>query len=279
MNIGIRLHDVAGSTVEERAALAVAQGFTCVHLAVTKVLSPAMGAPAAATPGFGCYLKRALAPLDVAVLGCYLNLTHPDESVYQKTLDKYIASLRLAKWLGAGVVGTETGNPNAEYRFDPAQSHTEDALKLFIDRLTPVVEAAEKLGQTVAIEPVYKHIVCDGKRARRVLDAIHSPNLQIILDPVNLLAVENLDRRESVIAEAVELLSEDVAVVHIKDYVRTGSELTAKAAGTGEMDYTALAAWIARSKPQVQMTLENTSRDTAESSRRLLEKLLEEAAS
>lgn len=53
------------------------------------------------------------------------------------------------------------------------------------------MEYAEKLGVIVAIEPVCRHIVNNAKRARKVLDAIDSPNLQIIFDPVNLLDESN----------------------------------------------------------------------------------------
>ncbi len=36
MQIGIRLHDIAPGTLEERVEIAHEQGFTCAHLALTK---------------------------------------------------------------------------------------------------------------------------------------------------------------------------------------------------------------------------------------------------
>lgn len=273
MNIGIRMHDLAAGTLEERAGFAKAQGFSCVHLAMSKVISPAYMDPAVATPGLAAYLNNALTGLDTAVLGCYLNLTHPDETVYRETLRKYTAHLQLCSWMNAGVVGTETGNPNAEYRYDPDRSHTEDALKLFIDRVAPVVETAEKVGATLAIEPVYKHIVSDGKRARKVLDAFHSPNLKIILDPVNLLHPDNLARREAVIDEAIELLGDEVAIIHLKDYIPTATGSTECACGLGEMDYTNILRFAKERKPHIQMTLECTKPDNAEAARLHIERL------
>lgn len=65
-----------------------------------------------------------------------------------------------------------------------------------------------------------------------MLDAIGSHNLRIILDPVNLLCTENVDRREAVIEDAIEKLGDRVATVHLKDYVRRGNELQSIAAGT-----------------------------------------------
>jgi sugar phosphate isomerase/epimerase len=71
----------------------------------------------------------------------------------------------------------------------------------------------------MAIEPVYKHIVWNAARAREVLDRIGSPNLQIIFDPVNLLHPDNLDHRDEVIQETIEVLGPDICMLHLKDYV------------------------------------------------------------
>lgn len=273
--IGLRLHDAAPGTLAGRAQIAKAQGFTCAHLALSKTLGKEYMAPGALTPGFARRVLNELDGLDPAVLGCYLNLATTDMDEYRGAVAKYIAHLRFSRWLGPCVVGTETGDPNKEYKYDPLTSHTEASLDLFIRRLAPVVEAAEKLGAIIAIEPVYRHIVCDGRRARQVLDAFHSPNLGIILDPVNLLDVENLDRAARVVDEAIDLLQDEVLVVHMKDYVQAGGGLKAVAAGTGEMDYTAVARFVREQKPSVQMTLENTLPDNAEQARLFVQQLIE----
>ena len=72
-----------------------------------------------------------------------------------------------------------------------------------------------------AIEPVARHSVYDPKTCRRVLDEIGSHNLQVLFDPVNMLDLENVDHREEVFQEAIELLGKDMAMVHLKDFVHT----------------------------------------------------------
>ncbi len=273
MNIGIRLHDAAPGTLRERAGFVREQGFACVHLALGKTIDPGLMDPAAATPGLAAQVKRDLGDLDLAVLGCYLNLTHPDEAAYRDTLRRYFAHIRLARWMNAGCVGTETGNPNAQYRYDPAASHTQEALELFIRRVAPVVECAERFGVTLAIEPVYTHIVYDGRAARTVLDAIRSENLKIILDPVNLLHPDNLDRRDRVLAQAIDLLGEDVVILHMKDYQRTQDGLRSMACGLGEMDYSPILRFAKARKPFIQMTLEDTTPANARNARLHLETL------
>jgi sugar phosphate isomerase/epimerase len=271
MQIGIRLHDTGPGSLAQRAQEARAQGFHRVHLALSKVLGEAYGHPAALTSELAEEVVGALAPLNVAVLGCYLNLAHPDEDVYAGLVERYRAHLRFSRWLGGCVVGTETGNPNAEYRFDPETSHTDAALEGFIRRLAPVVREAERTGAVLAIEPVYTHIVSTPARARRVLDVIASPQLKIILDPVNLLHPLNLPQAGEMLAEAIELLGPDTAVFHIKDYVRKGDELQAVAAGSGEMDYAQVFRYIAKQGAQKPVTLENTTPANAVGARRFVE--------
>ena len=159
------------------------------------------------------YLRRLFAKneLDIAVLGNYLNLAHPDTDALHAIQEKYYAHIRFASLLGCGMVGTETGAPNAEYKFCP-ECRSDAALATFIKNFKPVVRCAEQYGVTIAIEPVVKHIVYDARRARIVLDEIGSPNLQILFDPVNLLNMENVDRREEVFAEAIERIYEEVSV-------------------------------------------------------------------
>ena len=264
MQIGIRLHDAAKLPIEERLREVRKQGFTCAHLALSKVMPPEFARPEALTPGYAMYLRQLFEKneLAIAVLGCYLNLATPDKEKLRENVEKYKAHIRFASHLGCGVVGTETGAPNTEYQYEPA-CHSEEALELFIERLRPIVEYAEKMGVIFAIEPVWKHIVCNPKRARRVLDAIDSPNLQIILDPVNLLDISNYENQIEIVDEAIELLGKDVAVVHLKDYVVSDEGLKSVAAGTGQMNYDSILKFIREKKPYIHTTLENTVPENA----------------
>lgn len=264
MQIGIRLHDAKALPLEERLREVQKQGFTCTHLALSKVMGEKHAAVDALTPGFAMYLKNLFCKyqIDVAVLGCYLNLAHPDSKQLQKIIEKYQAHIRFASILGCGVVGTETGAPNEKYQYEP-YCHSEGALKTFIHNLKGIVTYAEKMGVILAIEPVWKHIVCNPKRARRVLDEIQSPNLQIILDPVNLLDISNYEQQVEIVDEAIELLGKDVAVVHIKDYVVEGNQLKSVAAGMGQMHYEGILKFIYEKKPYIHVTLENTLPENA----------------
>lgn len=278
MQLGIRFHDTKELPLAERIAEVNRQGFSCVHVALSKIIKENSVAPEALTPGYAMYLKRLFEEkkLDIAVLGCYLNLANPNPEKHKEIVEKYKAHIRFASLLGCGVVGTETGAPNEAYQYEPA-CHSEEALELFIQNVRPIVEYAEKMGVIFAIEPVWKHIVCNPSRARRVLDEINSPNLQIILDPVNLLDISNYQKQVSIVEEAIDLLGKDVAVVHIKDYVVKDQKLESVAAGNGRMDYTAIMKFIKERKPYIHTTLENTVPENAVQAKEYIWKLWNQA--
>lgn len=277
MRIGIRAHDVAYAPLDELIPNIHKQGFHCMHIALTKSIKEFKPGVETMTPGLAMYIKELCAEnkVDVAVLGCYLNLCNPNPEKHKEIVEKYKAHIRFASILGCGVVGTETGAVNEEYKYEPA-NHSDEALQCFIDNLRPIVKYAEQFGVIVAIEPVWKHIVNTVERARKVLDAIDSPNLQIIFDPVNLLYVGNIDKQDEIIEKAFDLLLKDIAVVHCKDYVVEGDELKSIAAGTGGLNYPLLLKKIKEYKPYVHCTLENTVPENAVATREFMEKLYAE---
>ena len=280
IQIGIRLHDVNTNkekqfqTLEERAKTARAEGFSCVHLALGKVIPGVVFDEAAMTEGLAMRVKRVFGQneLDVAVLGCYLNLAHPDPAKRKDIQSRYYANIRVAALAGACMVGTETGAPNEAYKYEPA-CHGAEALDTFIRNLAPVAEEAEKRGVTLAIEPVWNHIVWNPDRALEVIRSIGSRNLRIIFDPVNLLSMENVEDRERVIGEAMDKLCDRIAMVHLKDFVRENGKLKSVAAGTGEMEYSDILSFLKARKPYVMATLENTDDTNAVWAREHIEAL------
>lgn len=291
MNIGIRLHDTAGTTLAEHLAAAKAQGFTCVHIAMSKVIPgfSMANAPELLTDELADSVRSQLEAngQTCVLLGCYLNLCSPDMADHARTVDIYKAHLRFAKRMGALLVGTETGAPNTGYKTCP-ECFTEEALSLFIERVTPVVRYAEEVGQLFAIEPVVRHIVSNPERCERVLNAVNSPNLRVILDAVNLLGEENVHAAEAVIADGIARLGDHVSLLHMKDFIPFATErgqavkasvpntdvfsgVVSCACGLGDMDYAPLVALAQRR--DIPMTLENTNPDNAVAAREHLERV------
>ena len=219
-----------------------------------------------------------------------MNLCSPDLSAHERTLMNYRAHLRFGKKIGALMVGTETGAPNIGYKSCP-ECRTEESLRLFIERVKPVVRWAEEEGMMLAIEPVTRHIVCTAERCQRVLAEVQSENLRVILDAVNLLDRENVHQAQEVVTDAIARLGDSAELLHIKDFLPDGTDecawarqnianvnmfdgLLSIAPGLGQMDYRPLMQLAKRRN--LPMTLENTNPQNAVSARRTLEKTLEE---
>lgn len=274
LQVGIRLHDLAQVPMEKRFEIAKEQGFSCIHLA-SKIVYKEYGITREGlTPGLAAHLKAELAKqhLDVAVYGCYLNLANPDPAQLEEILKEYQANIRFASYLGAPIVGTETGAPNTAYKYCP-ECRTEKALAAFIRNVRCAVGYAEQFGVTLAIEPVWKHIVSTPERTRAVLDAVNSPNLQIIFDPVNMLSVENHCSQAELFNCMLTLNGDDIALLHAKDYYIEGDEVKPTAPGeTGNLDYVPILAWQKEKKPYLQATIENSTPENAVRAREYLEK-------
>ena len=280
MQIGIRLHDMPGNSFQERVDAAAGEHFECVHLALSKAVKEYPHGKEALTPGYASYLKKVFerAGMDITIFGCYLNLANPNPVKLKAMQEMYVQSLIFSRWLGAGVVGTETGSVNEDYKWGPYDL-TDEALDRFIEGLFPVVEAAEKVGGIIAIEPVCHHIVSSPKRARKVLDTIHSPNLKIIYDQVNMVDGENYTRIDSLIDEYLELLGDEIACVHIKDYKIIDGQRKSVSTGTGimpEASYKKIIRWLNDHKPFAYVSFEDSNLEQSIYGRAFLRRLEQE---
>ena len=148
MKIGIRLHDTIDGTLTERLAFVKKQGFACAHLALSKTI-PGFSMDEApvrlAKAEFAEEIRGAFAQtgMDCAVLGCYLNLTHPAEEERLRTRKIYEAHLAFAKKTGAWMVGSETPMHPAHPLAKEAPV-SEEAFRMIVDQLRPLVRKAEE---------------------------------------------------------------------------------------------------------------------------------------
>ena len=274
MNIGIRLHDTAPGTLEERLGFARVQGFTCAHIALSKTVDGFRmeDAPTLLNRELAEAFRGALRrkEMECAVLGCYLNLADPDAERRERTRGIYQAHLRFAAETGAAMVGTETF-ANPESRFEAPAPESEEAYAFFLDCIRPVARYAEECGAILAVEPVYYHIISTPERAERMLNDLNCDSVKIILDAVNLISPEQAENTDAVVSDAIRRLGEQVRVLHMKDFTREGEQMNASACGTGSMRYERLLAFAKERK--LPMTLENTVPENAERARLYLEKI------
>jgi L-ribulose-5-phosphate 3-epimerase len=260
MRLGVRAHDFGKLPAEDLAAKIAAHGFRCVQLAPPKAIAGFDADTGRLSPGFACHVREALHRhgIQIAVLGCYINLADPDPALRRGHLARFKEYLRHARDFGCSVVGTETGSLNADFSFHPG-NRSEEAFQAVLAGVCELVEEAERFGVFVGIEGVERYVISDPPRIRRLLDCVGSNNLQIIFDAVNLLSVENHQRQDDIIRESFDLFGDRIAIVHAKDFVVEGQALQSVLSGQGRLNYGLLMDLVNARKPFVDVLMEDTN--------------------
>jgi L-ribulose-5-phosphate 3-epimerase len=271
MRLGVRAHDFGKLPVEELARRIAGKGFSCVQLAPPKAIAGFDTDLGRLSPGFACHVKEAFQRqhLQIAVLGCYINLADPDAGRRQRQLARFKEYLRHARDFGCSVVGTETGSVNPDFSFHPGNCG-EEAFQTVLGSVREMVAEAERFDVFVGIEGVERYVISDPPRIRRLIDGVGSNNLQIIFDPVNLLSVENYHRQDAIITESFELFGDQIAILHAKDFVVEGGSLRSVLSGQGMLNYGLLMDLIKARKPYINILMEDTHPETVEDGVRFL---------
>jgi L-ribulose-5-phosphate 3-epimerase len=265
MRLGVRAHDFGKRPAAELAAHIARKGFSCVQLAPPKAIAGFEAEPGRLNADFARQVKSALAQerIEIAVLGCYINLVDPDPAHRRHQLDRFKDYLRFARDFGCPVVGTETGSLNADYSFHP-DNRGEAAFQTVVTGVRELVAEAEQCGAMVGIEGVERYVISDPPRMQRLLATVESPHLVVIFDAVNLLSVENHGRQVEIMQEAFALWGDRIAIIHAKDFVVENGRLRSVLSGQGMLDHRPLVEFIRQRKPEVPVLMEDTDPATVE---------------
>lgn len=279
MNYGMRCHDICPQGSMDEVFDAVKKnGIDQIQLALGKSISGYDFNYGHYSPGFGRTIGQKLKErnIHVAVLGCYINPTDPDEGKRQAAVRKFIEHLKYAKAIGADMVGTETGRYDSDFKVVP-YTYTEGCYQLLLKSMREIVAAAEKLGVIVGIEAVHDHTLYCPEMMRRFLEDIDSPNVEAILDPVNLLSAENHKDQDEIIHNAFKLYGDRISMVHVKDFVMKDGQPEFAHVGDGLFHYEPLMELLKKEKPYITMLLENSSPERYHSDVAYLQNIYQQA--
>ena len=263
LNTGMRCHDLCEKMEMEKVfQLAKENGVHQIQLAFAKSISNYDFTTGHYNPGFARYIKEQLDKneIHVAVLGCYINPTNPVEELRKKEVARFIEHLKYAKVIGADMVGTETGRYDAGFKVVP-YTYTEGCYQLLLKSMREIVSAAEKLGVIVGVEAVHDHTLYCPEIMRRFLEDIDSPNVEAILDPVNLISAEHVADQDEEINKAFRLYGDRISVVHVKDFVMKEGKPEFAHVGEGLFHYEPLMKNLKKDKPYITMLLENSTKE------------------
>ncbi len=189
------------------------------------------------------------AGLRIHSIGVYTNLIHPDPAERQANLAYFRAMMEVGRHMGVRTFITEAGHyldPKAPE--PPVPLHFQDAVwPQCVATVRELARLAEPFDATVLLEPFYRGFLASAKRVRVFLEEVNSPRIRALLDPANLIEVNDLE-------EMFQQLGPWIDCIHAKD--RKLHTDAGVAAGAGSLDYPKLVTLAARHTPHAPIILE-----------------------
>jgi sugar phosphate isomerase/epimerase len=188
------------------------------------------------------------AGITIHSIGVYTNLIHPDEAERQANLDYFEAMMKIARAMGVQKLVTEAGHFQANAPEPPVPYHfQEEVWKTMVATGKELARRADAQDATVLFEPFFRGFLASAKRTRLFLQEVDSPRIRALLDPANLLEVNDLE-------EMFEQLQPWIECLHAKDrklHVDRGVP-----AGQGDLDYDKFVTLAAARTPHAPLILE-----------------------
>lgn len=257
LNLGIRAHDLGQLSLEELCKQLRDYQFTNIQFAIKKSFPDYVPSFQSLSPGIASFFGDYFANngIKISTLGCYVNISSRNLAVRHKALNDFKTHIQLARDFRASLVGTETGSVSEG--FTP-ENFTEEAYQIARSSVLELVEYAEYFGITVGIEAGFNHPLYSAPLAKRLIDEVQSPHLKIILDIANLINVHNVSEREFILNEALDLLHDHIAMIHLKDFTVNKGKIEIVPVGKGMLNFEPILTYLKYDRPFLHATLEET---------------------
>ena len=165
------------------------------------------------------------------------NMIDPDMQNREDGIKRFEVICEIANMLQIPIVTLCTGskNPNDKWKWDD-ENLSDQAWNDLLKTTEQILEFAQKNNIILGVETEASNIINTPQKARNYLDKFQSKHLKIIMDGANLFLPSQIDKMESVLHEAFELLGEDIVLAHAKD-IACGKDMNFVAAGQGILNF------------------------------------------
>lgn len=237
MQIGIFLDPFMRKSLEARLDAVKACGLDCVQLNMNCVGLATM--PEAIAPEMIARIRREAdaREIEIACLQGTFNMCHPDPEYRRVGLRGLRVLAAACQPLGTSKIHICTGTRNRGSIWGPhPENNSPEAWTDMADCIRTAVDMAKPFGVTLAFEPEVNNVIDTAKKARRLLDEIGSPHLQVTMDAANLFHAGELPQMSEVLDQAFALVGKNVVMAHAKDLSHDG-DAGHEPAGHGKLDY------------------------------------------
>ncbi len=209
--------------------------------------------------------------ISIHSIGVYTNLIHPDAAERKANLAYFEAMMKVGTYMKVNTFITEAGhyyNPNKpapaiEYHLQ------QDVWKQMVETAGKLASLAEQYNATVLFEPFYRHFFASAKRTRVFIEEVGSPRLRVLLDPANLLELNDVEVMFDQLQPYIDCLHAKDRKLHVDRGVP---------AGQGDLNYVKFVRLAAKRTPHAPLIMEYVGPDNYKSALAHLRKKIQEAA-
>ncbi len=189
------------------------------------------------------------AGISIHSIGVYTNLIHPEGDELKANLEYFEAMMKIGSNMGVRKFVTEAGHyhsdkipaPTVPYHFQ------EEVWHRMVRTAKELAKLAERHEATVLLEPFYRGFFASAKRTRIFLEEVGSPHVRALLDPANLLEINDIDEMFSQLGPWVDCLHAKDRKLHVDRGVP---------AGQGDLNYKQFIAAAAKFTPDAPFIIE-----------------------
>lgn len=189
------------------------------------------------------------AGITIHSLGVYSNLIHPDPVERKANLDYFEAMMTVGGHMGVNTFISEAGHFRDPKEPEPGIAHHfQDKVWIYmLETGRQLAAMAEKHQAKVLLEGFYRGFLASAKRLRMFLEEVNSPRIRALLDPANLIEVNDLEEMFSQLGPWIDCLHAKDRKYHVERGV---------GAGLGSLDYEKFMTLAARHTPAAPLILE-----------------------
>lgn len=189
------------------------------------------------------------AGITIHSLGVYTNLIHPDPAERRANLDYFAAMMDVGGHMDVHTFVSEAGHHRDAKNPEPAIAHHfQDAVwPQMLATARQLAALAEKRQSKVLLEGFYRGFFASAKRLRVFLEEVGSPSLRALLDPANLIEVNDLEEMFAQLAPWLDCFHAKDRKLHLERGVP---------AGQGSLDYVKFVTLAASHAPAAPLILE-----------------------
>jgi sugar phosphate isomerase/epimerase len=189
------------------------------------------------------------AGITIHSIGVYTNLIHPDPAERKANLDYFEAMMNIGGHMGVNSFISEAGHYLDPKEPEPRIAHhfQDDVWVQMVATARQLAAIAERHQAKVLFEAFYRGFLASAKRLRMFLEEVQSPRIRALLDPANLIEVNDLEEMFNQLGPWIDCLH----AKDRKDHVERGVP-----AGQGSLDYVKLVTLAAKHTPNAPLILE-----------------------